>query len=95
MIPERSARENTMPEKSAAEQIDELKKKLDAAERENNKLQSKLSDAQNELQSLQNYQDTMNSKIKQIEIFRNKKKGIKLNEALIELIELNGEHYGR
>ena len=45
MIPERSARENTMPEKSEAEQIDELKKKLNAAMRNIEKLENDLATA--------------------------------------------------
>lgn len=45
MIPERSARENTMPEKSEAEQIDELQKKLNAAMRKIEKLENDLATA--------------------------------------------------
>lgn len=59
MIPERSARENTMPEKSEAEQIDELQKKLKAAAKQITDLESKLSDAQNELRELREYKSNM------------------------------------
>lgn len=45
MILERSARENTMPEKSEAEQIDELQKKLNAAMRNIEKLENDLATA--------------------------------------------------
>lgn len=45
MIPERSARENTMTEKSEAEQIDELQKKLNAAMRNIEKLENDLATA--------------------------------------------------
>ena len=45
MIPERSARENSMPEKSEVEQIDELKKRLNAAMRNIEKLENDLATA--------------------------------------------------
>lgn len=66
MIPEQPAGKEPVPEKSAAEQIDELKKKLDAAERENNKLQSKLSEAQNELRELREYKSNTEEKKRQL-----------------------------
>ena len=48
-----------MPEKSAAEQIDELEKKLNAAMRTIENLEKELSDAQNELRELRAYKSNM------------------------------------
>lgn len=73
MIPEQPAGKEPVPEKSEAEQIDELNRKLNAATREINKLQRELSDAQNELRELRAYKSNTEEKKRQLRYVKEKR----------------------
>lgn len=74
MIPEQPAGKEPVPEKSEAEQIDELNRKLNAATREINKLQRELSDAQNELRELRAYKSNTEDKKRRLEYVKGTKR---------------------